>query len=500
MPKLGSWFPRLVIVAGLLATLTWVAQFNRIAEYDEALHLDVARNIYRNGVPIRSIGNGEAYLYHPPLYLYTLAPLTGPLVDGTLVGRWVTAAFGLFTVMLTFRLGTDLGGETASLIAGALVAVSPLFQTYAFNIQAEAMLAALILAGLLVFVRGHLDGQMRYTWLAGILFALAVWIKFLAVIPIVACALFALLQFKRRRLLYCWVALSVPVVLALALWVIFGMWLDRAVFLSVMRDWFSGPQWPWDARTHFTLTGWLTVVARDVLSYPLTFLLLATLPWRFRVYRHKTSVLLLELYTGLMLIYTAFVSVKEVRHLIPLIPVVAILASIGIAEFLRAWHWPIRPAWQRAILIGLAAIFFVEASPLTLVRTTWPSSARDWLDVPYAVRVFGNDPYLTNVRDAGQYLNRTMPKDAIIPVVHEGTVTGYYADRRYILLYVLSYDWIAQVLADTDWLLVDKDLYPNLSADEIQKVKAYIAEHFEPVARFEKVGPPAIVYRRKPAP
>src|SRR3972149_3455334 len=93
--KLKMTLIKLLILLGLLITCVGMAQLNHIAEYDESLHLDVARHIYNEGVPIRSIRNGVAYLYHPPLFLYILAPLTGSLEDGTLAGRSVSVAFGL---------------------------------------------------------------------------------------------------------------------------------------------------------------------------------------------------------------------------------------------------------------------------------------------------------------------------------------------------------------------------------------------------------------------
>jgi 4-amino-4-deoxy-L-arabinose transferase-like glycosyltransferase len=493
---------KIIILLGLVGIFALTARFNHIAEYDETLHLDAARNIYLHGVPIRSLLEGRTYLYHPPLFLYLIAPLTGPLTDGTLLGRWAAAAFGLITVATVFRIGSDLKDETIGIVAGLLVSIATLFVIYAFNIQGEMMLTALIMLGLLVFLRAWDLRRIRYLWLAGILFGLALWVKFLAILPVAACSILLLIHiFRQRRPFSLVLPFIVPVSAAVVLWVVYGLALDRTVFLNTMQSWFAGPVWPWDARTHFTLVSWLVVVVRDVLGYPMVILLIVTFPWRVQLYRRGSQLVLLEIYAAFMIVYTLFVSVKEVRHLIPLVPVAAILASAGLVGFLRTIRWREWPLWGRAVTIGLAIICLIDASPLNLFPTKPPTSLRDWLDVPYAARLFDNDPYLTNVRDAGEYLQSAAPADAIIQVAHEGTVAGYYAHRHYGLLYVLSYDQIIQALEHSNWLLVDQDLYPNLNADEIQRVKHYIADQFVEVAQFNQGQPPtAIVYQRKSEP
>ena len=487
---------KLLVLLGLALTFTWMAHVNHIAEYDESLHLDVARSIYQTGVPIRSIRDGVAYLYHPPLFLYLLAPVTGPLEDGTLIGRWISGAFGLLSVAIVFKLVDELIDRRAAVLAGLLVALSPLFQIYAFSVQAEVMLTALILAGLLAFAVAWRTRLTRYAWLTGIMFALAVWVKFLAVLPIGACALYGLLSFRRRRTFRELLALIVPPSLALCAWVGFGLALDRAVFQQVMQSWFSGPQWPWDPRMHFTFADWLLVLVRDVLSYPGAILLLTTFPLRVRLYRRGSRLVVFEIYAMLMLIYSMFSSVKEVRHLIPLAPVAAILITSGVVELIQGVPWLRQAGWRRSLAVGVMVLALVEASPLTLLPDERPASWQNWLDKPLVARVFDNDAYLTNVRDAGQYLKQLTPADAVIPVVHEGTVAGYYANRRYVLLYVLSSDEIMDVVENSRWLLVDKDLYPNLNNVEVERVKSYIADHFASVARFATSGPAATVYQR----
>ncbi|HEX4955722.1 MAG TPA: glycosyltransferase family 39 protein [Thermoanaerobaculia bacterium] len=53
--------------------------------------------------------------------------LTDPLLVNALITRWVTGALGAATVVPAFLLGRRLGGSVAAVLAGGLVALSPLY-------------------------------------------------------------------------------------------------------------------------------------------------------------------------------------------------------------------------------------------------------------------------------------------------------------------------------------------------------------------------------------
>lgn len=68
-----GWAP-LILALGIQTVLVVSVQ---AVEYDEAIFLDVARNICRSGLPLRSIGEaGRYYLEHTPLYPYTLGAMS----------------------------------------------------------------------------------------------------------------------------------------------------------------------------------------------------------------------------------------------------------------------------------------------------------------------------------------------------------------------------------------------------------------------------------------
>ncbi|HSN76789.1 MAG TPA: hypothetical protein VL334_17080, partial [Anaerolineae bacterium] len=58
-------------MAALIAVVVPLAINVHVLEYDEAVFMDVARNIQRLGLPFRSLGEqGQPAFEHTPLYLY----------------------------------------------------------------------------------------------------------------------------------------------------------------------------------------------------------------------------------------------------------------------------------------------------------------------------------------------------------------------------------------------------------------------------------------------
>jgi hypothetical protein len=93
---------------------------------------------------------------YPGLLFYLLAPFVAPFGAGAgpaayLAARALIAAFGTASVLLAWRLGTDLVGARGGLFAAALVAVSPLEVRTAHMVRPDVALATLALAALIVF-------------------------------------------------------------------------------------------------------------------------------------------------------------------------------------------------------------------------------------------------------------------------------------------------------------------------------------------------------------
>ncbi len=131
----------------------------------------------------------------PPLY-YALAwvwtQVTG---TGEFGLRSLSAVAGVATVPVAYRLGLELRGRRAGLMAAALVAVNPMLLWYSQEARSYALLALLCAVSLLYCVRARRSGARRDFTLWGIASGLALATHYFAVFAVAAEAILLL----RRR-------------------------------------------------------------------------------------------------------------------------------------------------------------------------------------------------------------------------------------------------------------------------------------------------------------
>jgi hypothetical protein len=105
-------------------------------------------------------------------------------------------------------------------------------------------------------------------------------------------------------------------------------------------------------------------------------------------------------------------------------------------------------ALTNTIGIIIAFILLFLASPLRSPHGNI-TDFRSWFDPLYAWRLFENDRYYNILRLAGLYLKEHTEPDEVITVLHEATVTAYYAERHYYMLYTASLDVAMRILERT---------------------------------------------------
>ncbi len=122
---------------------------------------------------------------------------------------------------------------------------------------------------------------------------------------------------------------------------------------------------------------------------------------------------------------------------------------------------------------------------------------RSWFDPLYAWRLFENDRYYNVLRLTGLYLREHTNPDEIITVVHEATVTAYYANRHYYMLYTLPLDRVMAILEQTRWLVWDHELFLALDEGGVQAVREYVKQHFSVEQVIRDQYREVIIYRRE---
>ena len=120
-----------------------------------------------------------------------------------------------------------------------------------------------------------------------------------------------------------------------------------------------------------------------------------------------------------------------------------------------------------------------------------------WLDPQYAQRVLHNDSFYGVLRLAGAYIGEHTTPTEVITVAHQATVVGYYADRRYQMLYTLPLDRALRVLDTTDMLVWDDSVFLAMDAAGLQTVQDYVARHFDQEKIIRDNDRQVTVYRRR---
>lgn len=193
----------------------------------QSLWLDEGYTLVEAGRPW---GELLAALFDPrqgyPLYILTMKAWSMALGTGEAALRWPSAAAGVCAVPLFYVLGRRLFGRSVGLLAGLLLALSPLAVWYSQEAKAYAPALLLILAAWLALWEAG-EGGRRLSWwtFAGLVFLTLLTHRLLAVLALVGQLVYLLYLAYQRRLGRRYrplLMVLLPAVLALS---IAGLWL-----------------------------------------------------------------------------------------------------------------------------------------------------------------------------------------------------------------------------------------------------------------------------------
>jgi 4-amino-4-deoxy-L-arabinose transferase-like glycosyltransferase len=473
-------------MAALIAVVVPLAFNVHVLEYDEAIWMDVARNIQRLGLPFRSLGEqGQPVFEHTPLYLYMLSLYAQPSENGIFGARLVTFAFGLGCVWLTFAIGRSIRDSLAGFVAALLLALNAFFAIYTFFIRMEVPMVFAMLAGLYLLLASEHGRRIGMVLAAGVLLATAILFKEFAILFMGWCAVYVVLDCWRHRrvLVSALIALVMPSVLAVALWANWAWRLSPITFWATLQRWLHSIAGTnlFDPRVAVGTRQWGQQLAFDLLGGALVIGLAVSLvvALRQRKGRPSPAQVLLWGYLLSALAISFLVHLKELRNSIGVLPVTALIIGTGIdwtglIERIRAS----RSRLPQATFAVAAIAFLLWASPLRL--PTGPmGNISSWLDTLYGRRLLENDRFYNVLRLTGRYLQEHTDPGEVITVAHEAPVTAYYADRRYNMLYTLPRATIEGILQQTGALVWDDENFQAMTPPEVATLRKDIQARFK---------------------
>lgn len=328
------------------------------AHPDERYVVDVASRLSFAG-ELNPFDPAPDYAYgHLPLYVLAVAGAVVPRADLLIVGRFLSASFDLGTVALTLALGRRVYDRRVGVLSAAFVGLMVAHMQQARFYTVDTMLAFWVLSALLFAVQFVGNGRPVFAWLAGGAAGLAVATKgtaALLVIPLTAACL------ARRDAVRgaCWHGglAAIVVVLAVQPFAVLELptflrnlsreiaILRGAIDVPYTRQYRGTIPYVYAAvqQLRWGMGPCLGVVALAGLTY----VVFRVVEWTPRA---TTWVLL-----AWVLPFTAFmggVTVKFPRHMLPVLPILAIYAAYLVTALAR-WRSSLLPVISGLVLSSL---------------------------------------------------------------------------------------------------------------------------------------------------
>lgn len=458
-----------------------------IAQYDESIYLDVARNIRKTGLPLRSVDlSGRYHFDHLPLYVYLLSGMTALFGENTFLVRLVTMLAGAGAVTMTYLNGLRAKDAAAGFVAALLLALNSFFATYAYFIREEVFFALFILLAAYFLLRLGQTGNNRYLLAAALATGVAFLLKEIGLAFLAAAVLYVFFFLRTavkwpdwRGRITAVLILALPALTGLAAWLLWANAIDAAQLQVTLDRWLGTGDTPIiDPRIGLSAGDWLQTIIRFVFGWELSLLLLFALIYAL-VRRRKPPQItyLFLLYLGVALGASLIMNLKEMRHLMAVIPSACLLIGL-LLPWSSWWAW-LREDRRRLLLATAPALLFLlSASPLRPpLSGSWQEPAARW-DPIYAGRLLYNDEALALVKEAGEFLQTAEPLDGLITIVRQGPVVGYYAGRPYLFLFPRPFEENMDILRRSDYVVVDAIEFWQQTPEQTETVMQYINDNF----------------------
>jgi hypothetical protein len=392
--------------------------------------------------------------------------------------------------------------------------LNPFFAVYAFFMRTEMFMLLTLLAGFYMLIVGLEEKKTSFLLASGILLALAVLFKEFALVGTAVALAYTLWQWRLtpKKGITAAMMVGIPSVMALAGWAAWSWELSPVTFAATMKRWLdsAASSASLEPRMGLPWTAWGLQVGSRLLGVGLLIGLLVALAQYVLGRGRKPYLGLLWAYMLFTVGLSFFISLKEPRHLIAILPAAALLTghalakiwgnggirfrmlSRGTSAITRSQVKPV----AALVVIGIVIAFAGPLRPPLLPR---PADDRlPWVAAVYAERLANDDFYGVLAMAGKQVRAMTAPGEAIT-VVHQAPVVAFYADRPYAMLYTMPSAAVNDRLNRATVLVWDAPTFVMLTGEEIGRVQASLAADFmlEKVVTDDQRS--VAIYRRKVA-
>lgn len=379
--------------------------------WDEAVYLSTADNL------------GKATPYYseiatrPPL-LPVLLRLGGSVMRIETFARVVEAGFFAAGIVVLFLLGRKLFGQVAGVISAVLMATCPFFLHFAHKVMTEVPAAVLSTAAMMCFFAhaGDEDDEPHtaVAIAAGVLFALAVLMKFEMVVLFIVPVYMALVNRVGFRPVLITAGSAMALLAPYLLWAqirLGGFWKP---FVAALSD-NTGFDVSYSAQAAWMITGPLVLLGIALYLAPLG---------RRTGDRLGRDIPLLAWF-GVVFVCLALSQPKEPRFLTPAFPALFVFAGAGYARC------------NRKQLVGFAAAAAVIVSGYEVEHRAYFSGSLDMGETQLM-------SYAERTREAADYLHPQLHSTDIVYTSSLYPLVAWYSKANTVALWPWTDEFYAQ--------------------------------------------------------
>lgn len=316
----------LIVVIAILRILSVFTISNNDLIYDEATHMNIARGLLE-GIDYGYINGGYNEAQRPPVQPLILTPFFAVFGSSKLVARYVSAVFGLLSILTIYLLGKRLYNKEVGLFSAFALAVNPMHWFYSSKALVEGLLLFFIIFFLYLFYSSF--NNRRYLIPAGFLLAIIFLTKYTGGVVSVFFIMFIVL-WKRKLLRSKYFYLSILLMLAtLTPWISFN--------LRVFGEPFGGANSLFAKATEVSvsnpLLNFYTFYIFDTIIMEALFLPFMLGGFYFMFRDRDKNFYPFILFFLLFIIPLSLLSVKRARYLLPVLPVLTVATGYCFMKF-----------------------------------------------------------------------------------------------------------------------------------------------------------------------
>lgn len=376
--------------------------------WDETVYLQHAEIIAGD-----SPNNFNEFDLRPPLFSVILG-VSELFTESVTVLHIFVALLSTTPVIASYMLGREFYSEKTGLIAATVFAFSPISILYGHDILPDSFLASLWALTALYVWKWKQTESKNYAAYAGIFTALAVMTKFTSLVLLALPVLLFYKEIKAYLVQKNWLSLIDRF-----------SWFYSAIGLTLL------PYFLWSLtalgnpiQTFLTALG-STGSAEPFLVYiiglPQLFLIPFALPALYYVYSAKKNnkfIFIVAMILVLFLPLQFIISNREVRYLIPIIPLIGVIAGKGVELGVRNLGLKDFDLKIVLILLLLGLPWIIGLNPVISVMNG--TMTYNTTDVP--------------VVHASNWIKQNTPEEEIIYTNYDHPSLGYYSKREIVLI------------------------------------------------------------------